>query len=180
MNPRRHWRDQAMPNIARTGQPVIVSCRLLVAACLAIATTVSASHAQTPKPTAQETKLVRACVEQKGGTTKDTQCIGQVSSRCQKKPGGGANLNSADCHRIEQDIWEVLLAEHHTALEEDLDVDQKAKLKEMQAAWVKARDTTCDFYDHKIQGSMSVPMTASCYLNETARRALLLLVFSGL
>ncbi len=65
-------------------------------------------------------------------------------------------------------------------LESDLDDDQKAKLKEMQAAWVAARDTTCDFYYHKIQGSMSVPMTANCYLAETAQRALLLKTFTGL
>ena len=47
----------------------------------------------------------------------------------------------------------------------------------MQRAWIASRDATCEFYYHKIQGSMSVPMTAACLLNETARRALLLAAF---
>jgi len=50
----------------------------------------------------------------------------------------------------------------------------------MQRAWIASRDATCEFYYHKIQGSMSVPMTAACLLNETARRALLLAAFGGL
>jgi uncharacterized protein YecT (DUF1311 family) len=51
---------------------------------------------------------------------------------------------------------------------------------DMQRAWIASRDATCEFYYHKIQGSMSVPMTASCLLSETARRALLLAAFGGL
>jgi uncharacterized protein YecT (DUF1311 family) len=50
----------------------------------------------------------------------------------------------------------------------------------MHRAWIASRDATCEFYYHKIQGSMSVPMTAACFLNETARRALLLAAFAGL
>jgi uncharacterized protein YecT (DUF1311 family) len=50
----------------------------------------------------------------------------------------------------------------------------------MQRAWIAYRDTTCQFYDDKIQGSMSLMMHAACVTRETARRAMLLKFFSGL
>jgi uncharacterized protein YecT (DUF1311 family) len=50
----------------------------------------------------------------------------------------------------------------------------------MQRAWIAYRDTTCQFYDDKIRGSMSIVMHAACVTRETARRAMLLRFFSGL
>ena len=90
-----------------------------------------------------------------------------------------AGLNRRS-HRIEQEIWDALLNENYKELQGELDEEQKAKARDMQRAWIASRDATCEFYYHKIQGSMSVPMTAACLLNETARRALLLAAFGGL
>jgi len=137
------------------------------------------AHAQTRKPTAQETRLIHDCVGRKGDGAGE-KCIGLVSTRCMKKPGNQAGLNQADCHRIEQEIWDALLNENYKELQGELDEEQKAKARDMQRAWIASRDATCEFYYHKIQGSMSVPMTAACLLNETARRALLLAAFGGL
>ena len=39
-----------------------------------------------------------------------------------------------------------------------LDSQQTAKLRAMQQAWIAYRDTTCNFYMDKIQGSMAIPM----------------------
>jgi uncharacterized protein YecT (DUF1311 family) len=47
----------------------------------------------------------------------------------------------------------------------------------MQQAWIAYRDTTCNFYMDKVQGSMATPMGAACAARETARRALLLRFF---
>jgi uncharacterized protein YecT (DUF1311 family) len=153
--------------------------KLHVLAAVLAALAVTPAHAQTRKATAQETKLIRDCVDQKRENRKGDQCIGLVSNRCLKQPGGDANLNRADCDRVEQDIWDAVLNETYKELQGDLDADQKAKARDMQRAWIAARDATCEFYHHKIQGSMAVPMTASCLLTETARRALLLIVFAG-
>jgi uncharacterized protein YecT (DUF1311 family) len=65
-------------------------------------------------------------------------------------------------------------------LVETLDKDQIVKAQAMQRAWIAYRDTTCQFYDDKIQGSMSLMMHAACVTRETARRAMLLKFFSGL
>ena len=58
-----------------------------------------------------------------------------------------------------------------------LDSQQTAKLRTMQKAWIAYRDTTCNFYMDKIQGSMAIPMGAACAARETAHRALLLRFF---
>jgi uncharacterized protein YecT (DUF1311 family) len=93
---------------------------------------------------------------------------------------GGSNLGQADCYRIERAIWDRRLNDAYRALQEELDRRQLGKLREMQRAWIAARDRTCEFYQHKIQGSMAVPMSASCLLRETAQRALLLRQLQGL
>jgi uncharacterized protein YecT (DUF1311 family) len=50
----------------------------------------------------------------------------------------------------------------------------------MQRAWIASRDSTCGFYDIRIQGTMAIPLGAACVARETARRALLLKFFDGL
>jgi len=49
----------------------------------------------------------------------------------------------------------------------------------MQRDWIAYRNTTCEFYYHKIQGTMATEMTAACLARETARRALPAEVFPG-
>jgi uncharacterized protein YecT (DUF1311 family) len=50
----------------------------------------------------------------------------------------------------------------------------------MQRDWIAYRDSTCQFYDDKIRGSMAIMMHAACVTRETARRAMLLGFFSRL
>jgi len=154
--------------------------RLLIASCIAFGLA-STSHAQTRKPTASESKIVRDCFEQRGDSAKGDQCIGLVSVRCVRKPENQGGLSRADCYRIEQVIWDVLLNETYKALQGDLHEDkQKIKLRDMQRAWIASRDATCEFYHAKIQGSMAVPMSANCFLTETAKRALFLKAMTAL
>jgi uncharacterized protein YecT (DUF1311 family) len=143
-------------------------------------TTASSVQAQTRKPTAQETRTVRDCFEKKGGTTEEAECVGLVATPCTESPDHQANLHQADCFRIEGAIWDAILNETFKALKDDLDDKQERKLREMQRAWIASRDRTCGFFHVKIDGSMAVPMSASCLFKETARRALLLKTFTGL
>jgi uncharacterized protein YecT (DUF1311 family) len=86
----------------------------------------------------------------------------------------------ADCFRIEGVIWNDLLNENYKNLLAILDDEQTVKARAMQRAWIAYRDTTCGFYDDKIQGTMSNMMHAACHARETARRAMLLDFFSRL
>ena len=96
-----------------------------------------------------------------------------------ERPEGQSNVGVADCYRLEGAIWYDLLNENYS-LAADLDDEQKAKLRDMQRAWIAYRDSTCGFYYAKIQGTMAGPMTAACVARERARRAVLLQFFSSL
>jgi len=141
---------------------------------------IESAAAQNRKPTAQEIKLVRECAAKHPDDGKgEEECSFKlVAEPCIEKDG--SNLGTADCYRIERAIWDEILNENYKELMGSIeDKKVQAKLKDMQRSWIAYRDTTCDFYWHKIQGSMSVPMTASCQLRETARRVFLLAFLNG-
>lgn len=152
--------------------PLLIAGALL---CCAAGT----AHAQTRKPTPEETKLIRDCAAKHADDGERECAFKLVADPCIEKDD--SNLGTANCYRMEATIWDGLLNENYKDLMNAIDdkADQD-KLKEMQRAWIKYRETTCDFYWHKIHGSMSVPMTASCQLRENARRALLLKFWQGL
>lgn len=139
------------------------------------------AHAQTRNPTAAETKLIRDCAAKHTDDGEgERECAFKlVADPCVEK--NDSNLGTANCYRMEAAIWDGLLNENYKDLMNAIDdkADQD-KLKEVQRAWIKYRETTCDFYWFKIHGSMAVPMTAACQLRESARRALLLKVWQRL
>src|ERR1700733_66082 len=141
------------------------------------------SSAQTPKPTEKDVAAIRACaVKYKDDLDKvEQQCLfNLVATPCTNKPSHGSNAATADCYRTETAIWDDLLNENYKKLLGRLDDDQTAKLRAMQRAWIAYRDTTCNFYWDKIQGTMAGPMGSACEARETARRAVLLQFFSTL
>jgi len=141
------------------------------------------SHAQTDKPTAQQTAAVRTCAEanQNDIAEAESKCLfNLVATPCQSTPESRSNLGMADCFRLEATIWDDLLNENYKKLRGDLDDKQTASLRDMQRAWIASRDSTCGFYDIRIQGTMAIPLSAACLARETARRALLLKFLDGL
>jgi uncharacterized protein YecT (DUF1311 family) len=139
---------------------------------------VLSAQAQTRQPTDKEKRLLRDCmVRVADDEARPEDCTFKlVVDPCYEK--NSSNLGTADCYRIERVIWDEILNEKYKKLMAAIeDPNVQVKLKEMQRAWIAFRDTTCDFYWHKVQGSMSVPMTAACQLRETARRAFLLDAF---
>lgn len=57
------------------------------------------------------------------------------------------------CYPVENSIRDALLNENYNSRLEMLDDGLTAKARAMQRAWTAYRDTTCRFYDAKIQGS---------------------------
>jgi uncharacterized protein YecT (DUF1311 family) len=152
-------------------------------AVMLVALGVTAAQAQDPKPTAKDIAAIRACPDKnaENGDAAERNCIHRlVAMPCTKRPQGQSTAGMADCFRVEQVIWETLLAENLKKLSEELDGGQKEKLKAMQDAWATSRERTCAFYWDKIQGSIATYLAASCMARETARRALLLRFFQGL
>lgn len=140
-------------------------------------------RAQSDKPTAQQMTAIRSCADKNKDDIDEAerQCLfNLVATPCQDTPAGQSNLGMADCFRLEAAIWDQLLNENYKQLRADVDDRQAASLRDMQRAWIASRDSTCAFYDVKIQGSMAIPMGAACLARETARRALLLKFFDGM
>jgi uncharacterized protein YecT (DUF1311 family) len=149
---------------------------------LALGFAAEASYAQARKPAAAEIAAIRNCAAKNGDNLDEgeRQCLFNfVAQPCIDK-SGGSNAGTADCYRLEGSIWDGLLNDNYKGLVETLDKDQTAKAQAMQRAWIAYRDSTCQFYDDKIRGSMSLMMHAACVTRETARRAMLLKFFSGL
>lgn len=139
--------------------------------------------AQERTPAAKDVAAIRACAGKNADNVDEGErrCVFRlVADPCLRRPDGQHNRGMAECYRTEEAIWDSLLNDNFKALRGDLDEEQQAKLREMQRAWIAYRDSTCAFYDVKIQGSMALPMGAACLARETARRALLLKFFSTL
>jgi uncharacterized protein YecT (DUF1311 family) len=143
----------------------------------------ASSSAQTPRPTEKEVAAIRDCAAkyQNDLDKIEQQCLfNLVATPCTNEPSHSSDAATADCYRTETAIWDDLLNENFKKLRGTLDDDQTAKLRDMQRAWIAYRDTTCNFYWDKIQGSMANMMISACVARETARRAVLLQFFSTL
>jgi uncharacterized protein YecT (DUF1311 family) len=141
------------------------------------------SQAEMRKPTAREIASIRDCVTKYADDLDEGErkCLfNLVAEPCMGKPEEAQKAVVVDCYRVENSIWDSLLNENYKSLLETLDDDQTAKARAMQRAWTGYRDTTCQFYDDKVQGSMAVTMHAACVTRESARRAMLLKFFSRL
>ncbi len=141
------------------------------------------AHAQSRQPTAQEVAAIRDCATKNRDNLDagEQGCLFKlVADPCMGDPGSKSDGQMADCYEIEGAVWDDLLNANYKTLLGELDADQTAKAKAMQRAWIAYRDTTCQFYYDKIQGSMAGMMIAACTTRETARRALLLAFFSRL
>jgi uncharacterized protein YecT (DUF1311 family) len=159
-----------------------MAARIALAFAIAVSFA-AAAQAQTRKATAQEVAAIRNCAAkyQDDVDEGERQCLfNLVATPCTKTREGSSNVGTADCYRLEWAIWDNLLNENFKTLIGALDSQQNTKLRAMQQAWITYRDTTCNFYMDKIQGSMAIPMGAACAARETARRALLLRFFSQL
>ncbi|HWK01364.1 MAG TPA: lysozyme inhibitor LprI family protein [Xanthobacteraceae bacterium] len=155
--------------------------RNVMTTCLLLLFCTTALQAQDRKPGADEIRLIQDCAAKHvdDGEGEGACAFKLVADPCVEKDG--SNLGTANCYRMEEAIWDQLLNENYKSLMASIeDKQDQDKLKEMQRAWIAYRDTTCDFYWHKIHGSMAVPMGAACRLRETARRALLLKFMQGL
>jgi uncharacterized protein YecT (DUF1311 family) len=161
-----------------------MKARLLSLAATAAVLLCGASQGFAQSPASpKDAAAIRACAGKYPDNLNEAErhCIfAIVVDPCTKRRTGQSSQGAAGCYRAEQDIWDELLNENFRALREGLDDAQKEKLRDMQRAWIEYRNTTCQFYYDKIQGTMATEMTAACLARETARRALLLKFFQGL
>ena len=129
------------------------------------------------KPDASASATIQDCVKSKSATGMGETCIGIVSGPCLDKAADPSTAGMVACVARERAVWDDILNETYNRLRAKLDDKQQQKLRDMQRAWIAARDATCGFYWDFYQGTMASPMSAGCVNKETAERALFLLGF---
>jgi uncharacterized protein YecT (DUF1311 family) len=76
-----------------------------------------------------------------------------------------------DCISAELKRQDALLNQNYRKLMASLSAGRKKTLQEAQRAWIKFRDTNCDFYYDPDGGSAARIDANECLLNATADRA---------
>jgi uncharacterized protein YecT (DUF1311 family) len=84
---------------------------------------------------------------------------------------GGVTPAMIDCISAEQKRQDALLNENYRKLMASLSTKRKQALQEAERAWIKFRDTNCDFYYDPDGGSAARIDANECLLNTTADRA---------
>lgn len=126
---------------------------------------------------AEDTRTIQDCIKTKESSNKETaeSCINLVANACLDKPDAQSTVGQAECFRREHLVWDDILNETYRRLQGQLEGKLKAQLRDVQRVWIESRKQQCEFYRDVIQGSLTIPLAASCMNTETARRALYLL-----
>lgn len=92
-----------------------------------------------------------------------------VFDQCMSK--AEATVEIVQCIDAELERQDQRLNQVYKALGADLTDNRKAQLREAQRAWIKFRDTNCEFYLDPDGGTMAGILAADCMLRSTADRA---------
>jgi uncharacterized protein YecT (DUF1311 family) len=84
---------------------------------------------------------------------------------------GGVTPTMIDCITAELKRQDALLNRNYQKLMASLSAGRKKALLEAQRAWIKFRDTNCDFYYDPDGGTAARVDANECLLNATADRA---------
>jgi uncharacterized protein YecT (DUF1311 family) len=84
---------------------------------------------------------------------------------------GGVTPEMIDCISGETKRQDALLNENYRKLMASVSAGRKQALQEAERAWIKFRDTNCDFYYDPDGGSAARIEASDCLLRMTADRA---------
>lgn len=82
-----------------------------------------------------------------------------------------ATVDMVDCMTAETKRQDAGLNAAYKELQAELNAGRKKQLLEAQRAWIKFRDTNCDFYYDPEGGSLARLAANDCILTMTANRA---------
>ena len=122
---------------------------------------------------------VRECFAQAPTDAGYPDCLGQASNKCQDQPGGSTTIGIAQCVGAEKDVWDAILNEEYGRTRQlflnNGGEDLARSLRDAQRAWIAFRDAECALrYQRLIDGSIRTIAHASCLLQMTASRAVVL------
>ncbi len=133
------------------------------------------AQAQSLKLSAEDTRAIESCIKEKESKEGADRCIGLIANPCLDTPAGQSTAGQAGCYQREQLVWDDILNETYRRLQGQFEGKLKTQLRDLLRVWIEARKQQCEFYRDVIQGSLAIPIGASCMNTETARRAIYLL-----
>lgn len=83
----------------------------------------------------------------------------------------GITVNMLDCNADEIEYQDKLLNKFYKAAMNGLTPARKKQLQEAQRAWLKFRDTNCNFYADPDGGTSAALNSSSCFAEATQMRA---------
>jgi uncharacterized protein YecT (DUF1311 family) len=145
----------------------------------AVAVAAGAAFAQAQKVDPRDAAAVDACIKEARGKNRHAEtCIGTVAEGCLSETAGQATARAEACYSREHLVWEEMLAATYERLRKGLSGAQATKLQSSQKVWLEARKQSCEFYWEFLRGTAASPVASSCYMRETASRAIYLLFFA--
>jgi uncharacterized protein YecT (DUF1311 family) len=154
----------------------VAECLSLVAAAERHRTEAANAAQQQDNGDPKEEKIDPAAWHKQAGeraAADETSCIGVVSDPCQETREGKSNMGMTDCMRRELAVWNERLNKAYKKWIDDCD---EAKIcaarRKLGRAWLAKRDARCALPAIEEQGSMAIPMTSFCMLDETAHQAI--------
>jgi uncharacterized protein YecT (DUF1311 family) len=145
--------------------------RAAVADCLALVGQ-NLDKASAPDEAVEAGAAARLARATKDAPTSAASCIGVIAEPCMGEPGGESNSGMAQCSYREAAVWDERLNQNYKKRLDDAEPAYRDALKKMQHAWIAYRDAKCGAISVGEPGTISIPMTASCVLDETARQAI--------
>jgi uncharacterized protein YecT (DUF1311 family) len=165
-----------IPKVRADDRAAVATCLTLVAEAHKRRTeAINKAQAESDGPPEAEKLDPAAWLAQAGerAAGDETSCVGVVSDPCQQTFEGRSNIGSADCMRRELAVWNERL---NKAYREWTGHCASAKVcnarKKLGRAWPAKRDARCALPWIEFQGTMAIPMTSYCLLEETARQAI--------
>lgn len=149
--------------------------RKLGLAIVVFAISFGAASTQELKLNAEDSRAIQSCIKEKESKEGADRCIGIIANPCLDTPAGQSTQGQAECYRREHLVWDDILNETYRRLQGQFEGKLKTQLRDVQRAWLESRKLQCGFYTDVIQGTLAIPVGASCMNAETARRAIYLL-----
>jgi uncharacterized protein YecT (DUF1311 family) len=130
--------------------------------------------ASAAQPASADRTVVEVCLAEKAKAGEQERCIGVIADACLEKGDDPSTHGMADCSRREHAVWDERLNRVYRRLLREVDNATRARLREMQRAWIAFEDKKCGFHHVAEPGTAAVPMAAYCIMTETGRQVLFL------
>jgi uncharacterized protein YecT (DUF1311 family) len=125
--------------------------------------------------TAADRSVIQQCLKARAAASEERErCVGAIADPCLDKGEDPSTYGMAECSKREYLVWDERLNTAYKKLMAELETGQRAQLQDMQRAWIAFSERKCGFYGVIQEGTIVIPISSYCAMQETGRQALFL------